>query len=219
MKTHRIRKKMTLKEILILFLLPTLTNAECKPMTDVPAEYRTHKNTDCDSATDCVCREFTSSDSEGWLQCDLRGDLSIFPRICTVEEIGREVDCMPIEEFESMDITDNCGGDCPDKCRIFPPLFATCDIGDDFAGSREFPLKCAEIVPTRRPKTPDLSCESLEAYPDAIFHINSKCWNTKDFCNHGKCRVLGTSTGGYYFDCDEGNNFEGVFAPLCDPIL
>mmetsp|Transcript_24803 Transcript_24803/g.36707 ORF Transcript_24803/g.36707 Transcript_24803/m.36707 type:complete len:216 (+) Transcript_24803:27-674(+) len=213
---------MKLTFITIFSLLPAFAMANCKPMSNVLPSYRMHELTSCDSTTNCVCREFTSSLSDGthhgWLQCDLSNSLSIYPRICTLEEISRETDCMPIEDFKELGVADNCEDMCPGKCRVFPPLFATCDLGDDFVGDRGFPLKCTELVPTRTGNKDEKPCVSMAGYPGAINHMNSRCWNTRDYCKDGKCRVLGTSTGASYFDCDEGNHYVGVFPPLCEAI-
>merc|ERR1712070_428449 len=119
------------------------------------------------------------------------------------------------------DMDDTCGTDCPGKCRVFGTLFAACDYGDDFAGSRGFPLVCEMINPGREGDEDgiidvddDLDCVTLADYPNAITHSNSNCWNQDDYCLHGTCRVLGPS-GSEFFGCDYNDHFKQIFPPLC----
>lgn len=208
--------KLTSTIISVFFLLlPSSVTANCVPMTDVPASFRTNPLTKCDSSSECICRMFST-----FLDCDENDNFGSFPRVCPLEELTREADCMPLATFEEMDITDNCEDACPGKCRVFAPVFAVCDVGDDFAGSRDYPLLCEPIdIDIGREDPADEPCVSIADYPEAITHKNSVCWNSNDYCSQGKCRAFGTELGGYYFDCDEGNHFGGVFDALCDTFV
>mmetsp|Transcript_10557 Transcript_10557/g.16119 ORF Transcript_10557/g.16119 Transcript_10557/m.16119 type:complete len:223 (-) Transcript_10557:58-726(-) len=214
---------MKLANTIITFsLLPALALATCVEMTDVPKSYRENELTNCDSTSACTCRMFA-----GWLQCDLGNHLASIPRICTLEELTRESDCMEVQDFANLDLENDCAlpdveddyqGKCPGKCRVFPPLFASCDLGDDFAGYRGFPLLC-EVIGREGDlngggNSDDLPCKTLSDVPQAITNIITTCWNTPDYCSSGTCRVLGTP-GSEFFQCDQKDSFKGIFHPLC----
>eukprot|EP00548_Thalassiothrix_antarctica_P011160 CAMPEP_0194159282 /NCGR_PEP_ID=MMETSP0152-20130528/77740_1 /TAXON_ID=1049557 /ORGANISM="Thalassiothrix antarctica, Strain L6-D1" /LENGTH=187 /DNA_ID=CAMNT_0038868829 /DNA_START=607 /DNA_END=1170 /DNA_ORIENTATION=- len=69
-------------------------------------------------------------------------------------------------------------------------------------------LLCGVVGPGKR----ELPCLQLdEVSPKIIDHVETKCSSNADCMS--KCRVYN-----HFLDCDEGNDFIGVFSALCEPI-
>jgi len=204
---------------------------DCIPYADLPVDARINRcdsmDTDencssCFDSTECSagsCRLFRK-----FTACDENNNfIGIFPRVCNVEEVSRELECT-VTSALSVEVLNNtatkctsnnaCGNDV--SCRVFmfgeSNGFLNCDYNDNF--SSIFPRLCDDIdlgnsVPLR-----ELDCVELtEVSVYAIFDSATDCWADSYCSSGGSCRAYPQS-----LRCDKDNVHMGMAAKICPSI-